>query len=212
MKRQETKRARGIVAKSYDGERSSRHFAAVSGKAPAVPEHSTAAPTGNGTAAPSGNGTAPPENGRESFYLGGCEVLRLEYRMPKGDDAAARHAAALEAALYGFVRGTLVGQAEAALEEAVRAGRGYRFSRYVCRVNGKIVRGRGRARLIVSFEVRAGEALLHFATAESSWDAPAGGEEAFADTAESLADAAEASLGASCGEGGGKRRILRKKI
>lgn len=111
----------------------------------------------------------PPENGRESFRLGGCEILRLEYRMPTGESAAARHAAALGAALCGFVRGTLVAEAGEALERAVRAGCGYRFSRYACRVNGKITRARGKEKLCVSFEVRAGETLLHAATAESVW-------------------------------------------
>lgn len=109
-------------------------------------------------------------DGREIFRHGGCEVLRLEYHIPPGEDAAARHAAALAAALCGFVRETLVREATEALEAAVREGRGYRFSHYVCRVNGKESRKGRRVLLGVSFEVRAGGTLLHHATQESTWD------------------------------------------
>ena len=113
-----------------------------------------------------------PESGREVFRHGGCEILRLEYRVPEGADAAARHAAALSAALCRFVKETLVDEATAALESAVAAGCGYRFSPYVCRVNAKKTQKGARTLLSVTFEVRAGAALLHRATQESKWDTP----------------------------------------
>lgn len=112
-----------------------------------------------------------PESGREIFRSGGCEILRLEWQIPKGDTAAARHAAAVGAALCGFVRKTLTGEAEAALKTAVQAGQGYRFSHYVCRVNAKIERRGGKEKLCVSFVVQAGGATLHAAAVRSVWDA-----------------------------------------
>lgn len=117
----------------------------------------------------------PPElpgSGREVFRHGGCEILRLEYCVPKGADAAARHAAALTAALCRFAKETLADEATAALESAVAAGCGYRFSPYVCRVNSKKTQKGARTLLSVTFEVRAGTALLHQATQESKWDTP----------------------------------------
>lgn len=111
-------------------------------------------------------------DGREIFRHGGCEVLRLEYHIPPGEDAAARHAAALSAALCRFVKETLTGEACAALESAVAAGRGYRFSHYVCRVNAKKTQKGASTLLSVTFEVRTGSTLLHQAVQESKWDTP----------------------------------------
>lgn len=111
-------------------------------------------------------------DGREIFRHGGCEVLRLEYHIPPGEDAAARHAAALAAALCGFVRETLVREATEALEAAVREGRGYRFSHYVCWVNEKKAQKGASTLLSVTFEVRTGSTLLHQAVQESKWDTP----------------------------------------
>lgn len=117
----------------------------------------------------------PPElpgSGREVFRHGGCEILRLEYSVPEGSDAAARHAAALSAALCRFVKEALTGEARAALESAVAAGCGYRFSPYVCRVNAKKTQKGASTLLSVTFEVRAGSTLLHQAVQESKWDTP----------------------------------------
>lgn len=111
-----------------------------------------------------------PRNGREIFRHGGCEVLRLEYCVPEGGNAAARHAAALSAELCAFVREALVKEATETLETAVSQGCGYRFSRYVCRVNGKITRKKSKETLVVSFEVSAGNTLLHHAVQESVWE------------------------------------------
>ena len=50
--------------------------------------------------------TEPPElpgSGREVFRHGGCEILRLEYSVPEGSDAAARRAAALSAGLLRLI-------------------------------------------------------------------------------------------------------------
>ena len=121
-----------------------------------------------------------PESGREVFRHGGCEILRLESRVPKGADAAAKHAAALTAVLCRFVKETLANEAAEALESAVAAGCGYRFSPYVCRVNAEKTQKGAKTLLSVTFEVRAGTALLHQAAQESKWDTPPTAQQAAA--------------------------------
>lgn len=105
----------------------------------------------------------------QSLRHGGIEVLHLAISRPVGESPAERHVCALCDALARYAEQTLHARAAAALECAVREGRGFSFVRYTYRVS-HTVRALFRGLCVcVECELAQGDAVLERGVLVTRW-------------------------------------------
>lgn len=109
------------------------------------------------------------EEKEKRWRHGGREVLRLQSVLPVGESAAAAHFARVGEELCAYAQRVLLPDAARALEEAVRAGRGYAFTPSTVRLLAKIRPLTGAVCITLSLTVAQGGELCRGEELDTYW-------------------------------------------
>ena len=113
---------------------------------------------------------------QKRFFVGGREVLRIDFELPTGQTPAAKHFFDVVRSLCACAEREQLPLATEALQDAVHAGQGHRFARRQYRVALTEKSAGKRRRVTVSVtlsfhDARRGEQVVYFRVLETLWDA-----------------------------------------
>ena len=106
-----------------------------------------------------------------SAWHAGNEVLRISFPVIHGETPAARHTAALVAALVTYAEGTVADTAAEALSTAAKSGRLFDFVRHSYRIAVQVTANAEHTVITLTADHAAGATALHFHTLTMYWSA-----------------------------------------